>query len=144
MRITTSIKLTLKQLLLAGAHTGYVRKFLHGKMKGYLIGFKGMLNLFDIKYTLLQLKMVLHLIINLTSFRQTILLFNHQPEAFILNKLNLPNNFLMIDGPWMGGLLTNHKVIKLTTNYFMSKQRNLPQSNFLPAFILFLNTIVEN
>jgi ribosomal protein S2 len=78
------IKLTLNQLLISGTHLGDIKKLLNGKMKSYLLGFKGKLNIFDIKYSHLQLKMVLYSISNLVALRQQILLINHHYDSMKL------------------------------------------------------------
>ena len=81
------IKLTFKQLLDCGAHQGYVRQFFCSSIKPYLIGYKGIVNIFDLKEAHLQFKTVLRVILHLVALRQKILVVNHYQEEFNLYSL---------------------------------------------------------
>jgi ribosomal protein S2 len=74
------IKLTLNQLLQSGAHLGQPHRFLHRQIKPYLLGFKSKFSILNMKYTQLQLKLLLHIIINTVSLRQKVLVVNHYKE----------------------------------------------------------------
>lgn len=92
------IKLTLTQLLLYGTHMGYIRKFLNRDLKPYLLGFKGKFDIFNLKYTYLQLKLLLHVVINMVSLRQKLLIVNNQPEMGTLLPLINFKRCFFVDG----------------------------------------------
>lgn len=81
------IKLTLTQLLNCGAHQGYVKQFFKGQIKPYLIGYKGIINIFNLSNAHLQFKTVLRVIVNIVAKRQKILIVNHYHEELNLYKL---------------------------------------------------------
>ena len=90
------IKLTLTQLLKYGAHLGYVRQFLNGQVKPYLLGFKGELNIFNLKYVQNQLKTLLQTLLNLIACRLKILVVNHYKESVVLQPfLSLKRCFIL-------------------------------------------------
>ena len=138
------IKLTLNQLLLYGVHMGYIRKFLNRHIKPYLLGFKGKFDIFNLKYTHLQLKLLLHLIVNVISLRQKILIVNNYPEMGSLLPLVNFKRCFFLDGPWIGGFLTNYKKIRLYTDYATTKQPQLFPLTTLPSLVIFLNITANN
>lgn len=138
------IKLTLNQLLQSGAHLGYTRRFLKGQVKPYLLGFKGELNIFNLKYVQNQLKTLLYIILNLVSSRLKILVVNHYPEMAILKPLLVLKRCFLLEGHWMGGFLTNFKSLRLYTTYSIQKQFQLWALTSFPALTVFLNTTTTN
>ena len=138
------IKLTIDQLLVSGTHLGYIKKFLNRQLKPYLLGFKGPFNIFNIKYIHLQLRLLMHLIINVISLRQKILIVNHYKEiGNLLPFLTIKRSFFL-EGPWMGGFLTNYKRIRLYTDYITKQQPQLHALTTFPSIIIFLNITKDN
>lgn len=138
------IKLTLNQLLGSGIQLGYIRKFLNRQLKPYLLGFKGPFNIFNLKYVHLQVRLLMHLIISVISIRQKILIVNHYKEiGNLLPFLQVKRSFYL-EGPWVGGFLTNYKRIRLYTNYITKKQPQLHALTTFPSIIIFLNSTKDN
>ena len=138
------IKLTLTQLLLYGLHMGYIRKFLNRHIKPYLLGFKGDFDIFNLKYAYLQLKLLLHLVVNIVSLRQKLLIVNNHPEMGSLLPLVNFKRCFFVDGTWVGGFLTNYKKIRLYTDYVTEQHPHLYPLTTLPSLIIFLNVTETN
>ena len=138
------IKLTINQLLISGIHLGYSKKFLNRQLKPYLAGFKGPFNIFNLKYIHLQLRLLMHLIINVVSVRQKILVVNHYQEIGSLQPFFKVKRSFLLQGPWIGGFLTNYKRIRLYTDYITEKQPQLHALTTFPAIVIFLNITKDN
>ena len=138
------IKITLSQLFSYGVHIGYLKKFLSGQVQPYLFGKKNNFVFFNIKYAYSQWKLVLHIIFNLISLRQKILIVNHFHEVIDLSVFLTVKRCYILNGHWRGGFLTNYKVIRLYTNYSNQDQYQLWSLTQLPSFAVFLNTTVTN
>lgn len=140
------VKITTQELLRYGIHIGYNKQYLNSQIKPYLVGFRGQFNIFNLKPVKYQLKALLYLITNLSSWRQSILVVNHYKESLSLRKCLIKSKRgYLVEGFWLGGFLTNFKTIRLYTDY-MSQKKNPLLKNFksLPALLIFLNTTTDN
>lgn len=136
------IQLSLQQLLHYGIHIGSHRRQLHRDLKAYLLGFKNGINIFNPQFMHMQLRLLSHIIINVLSRRQKILIVNQESTAATLTKIN-PKRLFLIDGKWLGGFLTNHKRIRLTQTK-KTKNKTLAYFSVFPAMVIFLNSNSEN
>lgn len=135
------VKLTLQQLLTYGVHLGYFKNFLHRDLKPYLLGFKGVIHIFNLKHIRLQLRLILQLVVNVVALRQYILLVNHE-QAVNIDRLPLVRRLQSVDGSWIGGFLTNHKKVKLAS----LKKTKIKKVQFpvFPSVVFFLNSDKNN
>lgn len=92
------IKITIQELLRYGLHIGYSRQYLNSQIKPYLVGFRGDFNIFNLKPVKYQLKALLHLITNLSSYRHSILVVNHYKEALSLNPILRTKRCFLVEG----------------------------------------------
>ncbi len=137
-------KITIKQMLIYGVHRGYSKRYLNSQIKPYLLGFKNQFTIFNLKPIKYQLKSIIYLITEIIAKRQVILIVNHYKEALSLkNSLTFKRCFLL-EGFWLGGFLTNFKIIKLYTNYREKNNKYLEFLRILPSFIFFINTTTDN
>lgn len=138
------VKLTLNQLLLQGIHLGYTKNFLHRQVKPYLLGFKGSFTVFNLKFVHLQFRLTLHAVIKIVSLRQKVLVVNHSEYMGNLLPILLIKRCFLLEGPWVGGFLTNFKRIKLYTAYTTKEQPQLSSLTILPSMVFFLNITADN
>ena len=65
--------LTIGQLTLSNVYLGDYRKFFNVKIKPFVLGYSKKVHVLDISYTLVQLRLLYKIIINIVSLRQRIL-----------------------------------------------------------------------
>jgi ribosomal protein S2 len=64
------IKFTLNQLIISGLYIGNNHKLFRGYTKPYLLGRRGIIDVINLKFAYLELKVFLSFILNLSYYRQ--------------------------------------------------------------------------
>ena len=133
------IKFTLNQLMLSKSHIGSNLTELNSKMIPYLLGKRKFINIINLKYTGIQLKKIIFLIINLISLRQKILFIKNFRFPYFINYFKIIRCFY-VDNFWIKGLLTNYKIVsnskKLRSN--PNYNSNIFSMKYLPSLVIFL------
>ncbi len=110
----------LEEMFMAGVHFGYSRSSCHPKMKPYLFGLRNNVEIFDLEKTNSSLKKACDFLENLGKEGKKILIVATKPgiSRFIEEKakeINMP----YVSERWLGGILTNFKMIKDRVDYFV-------------------------
>ena len=114
-------KKELEEMFVAGTHFGYSRQSRHPKMKSYLFGLRNNVEIFDLEKTSACLEKAEKFLEELAKEGKKILLVATKPGMRQLiegagRELNMP----YVCERWLGGILTNFKMIKGRVDYFMS------------------------
>lgn len=134
------IKINLEQLLLSNAYLGDNSSFLNEKLKPYLLGYKNGFHILNISFTLWQLKLLVNFILNIVSLRQKILIVK-ELDFFQFNKLlSIPNVFYY-DKKWIGGVLTNFRIVRKSEKFLGDNKypNKLVSMRFLPSLVFLLD-----
>jgi len=111
----------LEEMFIAGIHFGYSRSSRHPKMKPYLFGLRNNVEIFDLEKTYACLEKAKKFLEELAKEGKKILIVATKPGMHQLveeagRELNMP----YVSERWLGGTLTNFKMIKGRIDYFMS------------------------
>lgn len=128
--------LTIQQLLIHNVHLTATSNLSTGALTPYLLGTKKTYGLIDLNKTQAQLKIFLFFLVKVALKRQTFLTTNHKFMAN-LAKNTLDGTSEAYEGKWLGGLLTNHKVIRTSKRF--KKRFALLGFRRLPTLLMVLN-----
>ena len=114
----------LEKLLLAGAHLGYGKSTRHPKMQGYIFGSRNNIEIFNLERTEECLAAAEEFLKDLGRAKKTVLWVGTKPAASaaiaaIAQKLNSP----YVNERWLGGTLTNFKIIETRLNYWANLEK---------------------
>lgn len=112
--MTTKTKNPLiDELFAAGAHFGFVKARRHPSTKGFILGAKNNLEIFDLEKTHLELEKALAFITEKGKEAATILFVGGKSEAReAVRRAGTHLNMPFVSGRWIGGTLTNFSEIK--------------------------------
>ncbi len=115
-----AFKKNLEEMFMAGVHFVYSRSSRHPKMKPYLFGLRNNVEIFDLEKTYACLEKAKIFLENLAKEGKKILIVATKPGMHQLveeagRELNMP----YVSERWLGGTLTNFKMIKGRIDYFM-------------------------
>ena len=121
----------LEELLLAGAHLGYGKSTRHPKMQDFIFGSRNNIEIFDLSHTLNQIKAAEAFLKELGKNRKAVLWVGTKPSANIsvesaAAKLKLP----FVNDRWLGGTLTNFKIIDGRLKYWADLENELATGGF--------------
>jgi small subunit ribosomal protein S2 len=119
-----SVNKELEEMFAAGVHFGYSRESRHPKMKPYIFGARNNVEIFDLEKTYDCLKKAENFLENLAKEGKKILIVSTKPGMHQLveeagKELRMP----YVSERWMGGILTNFKIIKNRLDYFMDLRK---------------------
>lgn len=118
------IQKELEEMFLAGVHFGYSKKSRHPKMKPCLFGSRNNVEIFDLEKTRVQLKKAKKFIENLAKDGKKILIVSTKPGTRqIIEQAALEMEMPYVSERWLGGTLTNFKVIRSRIDYFIDLRR---------------------
>jgi len=134
------IKFTLNQLIISGLYIGNNHKLFRGFVKPYLLGRRGIVDIINLKFAYLELKILLSLILNLSSNRQKYFIYLSGNFNIFKNVFKDLEN-IYFTGKWFGGLFTNFKNIfsKLSNNNKSTFNTNISKLKFLPGLVILFN-----
>lgn len=139
-----NISLNLNQMLFSNLHVGTNINSFDSRLKGILLGVRKKTTILNLKISILQLQIVSHLVINLISKRQPILLIKEWTyldfNDYIKNELqgNL-ENLILYQQKWVGGLLTNHKSVFFSSKFKNAHLFELRSKKKFPSLVCFFN-----
>ncbi len=110
--------LIIEEMLNKGVHFGYSRSSRHPKMKDFLFELKNSAEIFDIKKTEQKLNEAMEFIKSLGKEQKKILFVGTKAEIKkIIEKSAKEISMPYVNERWIGGTLTNFKIIKARINY---------------------------
>jgi len=122
-----SFKLTIAQMVLSNVYLGANDYSLSSVIRPFLLGKRNGFYIINLSFTYIQFKVLINFIINIISFRRKILIVKEY-DMFNLNLLINYSNIFYCDNKWIGGSLTNHRVVRLCDKF---KQRNYAINSLL-------------
>lgn len=125
--IDQSFKLTMSQMIISNLYLGTNNEYVSGAVKPFLLGKRNGFYIINLSFTYLQLKVLINFIMNIVSLRRKILIVKEN-DMFNLNLLVNYSNIFYYDKKWIGGVLTNHRIVRLCDKF---KQRNYALNSLL-------------
>ena len=140
-----NFRLTISQLMLSNIYLGDNFAFVNIKIKPFLLGYKNGYHLINLSFTQIQFKIVLKVIINLIINRQKILIVKNNDFYNLNYYFNNKNVFFYIK-KWIGGLLTNFRLVR-KNKIFASKEllavNNINFLRYMPSLIFIFDTKIS-
>ena len=121
----------LETLFSAGAHLGYGKSTRHPKMQSYIFGNRNNIEIFDLEQTLIKIKAAEAYLNELGQNKKVVLWVGTKPSASttieeVAHKLNQP----FVNDRWLGGTLTNFKVIDGRLKYWANLESEKETGGF--------------
>jgi len=120
------IEIDIEEMAKCGVHLGHRSSKCHPKMKPYVLGVKGSdhIHIINLEITAQKLKEALDFIQNLTKEDKIILFVGTRPGIqHLMKEVAVECGFPYVENRWIGGTLTNFKVIKQRINYLKELER---------------------
>jgi small subunit ribosomal protein S2 len=114
----------LEEMFMVGVHFGYSRQSRHPKMKPYIFGVRNNVEIFDLEKTRGCLERAEKFLESLAKEGKKILVVSTKPGIRqlveeVAKDLNMP----YVSERWLGGILTNFKIIKNRLDYFVNLRK---------------------
>ena len=109
--------LSLREMLEAGVHFGHQTRYWNPKMAAYLYGHRNKIHIIDLEQTRAMFQDALNFVSKLSANKGTILFVGTKRAAQqIIREEAERCGMPYINLRWLGGLLTNYKTVKQSTN----------------------------
>jgi small subunit ribosomal protein S2 len=107
------MKVSMKELLEAGAHFGHRTRFWNPKMSEYIFGSRNKIHIIDLEKTMILFNDALNQISKLASNKAKILIVGTKRAAqeHVREQAKLAG-MPYVDHRWLGGMLTNYKTVR--------------------------------
>ena len=137
-------RLTGEQLILSNVYLGDNLAFVNVKLKPYLYGFKNGFHILNIVFTKIQFNILINNIINLVALRQKILIVKDLDYYNLTLSLNSKNVFYY-NKKWIGGVLTNFRVVRKCEKFFDNNKysNNLSLMRYMPSMVFLFNVNIS-
>lgn len=107
------VSITMKELLEAGVHFGHQTKRWNPKMKEYIFGQRNGIYIIDLQRTIKIFKTALQFVKEIAESGKEVLMVGTKKQAQdIIKEFSLKCESSYVNQRWLGGLLTNFKVIR--------------------------------
>ncbi len=111
----------LEEMFTSGVHFGYSRSSRHPKMRPYLFGVRNNVEIFDLEKTYDFLAKAKDVLEGFAKEGKKILIVGTKPGIHqLIEKAGRDSGMPYVSERWLGGILTNFKMIKDRVNYFTS------------------------
>lgn len=137
-------RLTSKQLILSNAYLGTPCSLLNVKLKPYLLGRRNNYYILNISFTFFQFRIITEILTKLFFFRQKILVIKDLDYYNLTTTFNCKNIFFF-DKKWIGGTLTNFRIVRKSKKFIKENSRynSLGNLRYIPSFFFFLNAFIS-
>lgn len=144
------LKLTLSQLINSNVYLGTNSEYIASSVKPFLLGKRNGFYIINLSYTYIQFKILLNFIISITANRGKILIINEK-DLFNLNVWLNYKQIYYCDKGWVGGTLTNYRVVSLCDKFnqrnyalnTLASMKSLPSLVFLVDVNLSMSALFE-
>lgn len=120
----------LVEMMQAGIHYGHKKSKTNPKMKPYIFGVRSDIELIDLNATLSALEKAVNFLKEVKAKGGLVLLVATQPAAReIILHLAEKFNYPYVVNRWLGGTMTNFKVIRKRTEYFQQLKKDKESGN---------------
>jgi len=122
---------TIREMMKAGLMYGHKKSKTNPKFRRYIYANRNGIEIIDLAHTFSALETAIEFLKNQLKEGKSILLVATQPAAKeAVENLAKKFNFSCINERWIGGLLTNFKVISQRLEYFKKIQSDLEKGEF--------------
>lgn len=122
---------TIKEMMLAGLMYGHKKSKTNPKFKQYIHTNRNDIEIIDLEQTLSVLESAAEFIKQQIKEEKSVLLVASQPAAKeAIENLAKKFNFSYINEKWIGGLLTNFKIVSQRIEYFKKVQADFERGAF--------------
>ncbi len=122
---------TIQEMMMAGLMYGHKKSKTNPKFKSFICATRNGIEIIDLNQTLSALKSAIEVIKNQIKEKGLILFVATQPAAEeTVENFSKKFNFSYINDRWIGGLLTNFKVISQRLEYFKKVQIDFEKGEF--------------
>ena len=119
-------QLTIQEMIDSGVHFGHLTSRWNPKMKPYIHSKSGGRYLIDVSQTIQALESIYPLVVEAVSRgRQVLFIGTKLQSKDILKKTAVELDMPYVVERWMGGLLTNYKVVNQQINYLKGLEQKL-------------------
>ena len=117
---------TMRQMLEAGVHFGHQTRFWNPKMAPYIFGARSKIHIVNLEQTLAKYNEAMAFVRKLSSNKGKILFVSTKRQAReIIAEEAIRAGASYVDQRWLGGMLTNFKIIKLSTKRLIDMEAML-------------------
>lgn len=138
---TGVLRLTVNQLILSNVYLGDSYYFINIKIKPFLLGYKNSCHIINLSFTQVQFKILINFLINIIALRQRILVVKELDPYNLKASLNY-SNVSYYDKKWIGGLLTNARLVRKCSKLKKNKELSISIKNlrYMPSMLFIFNT----
>lgn len=113
------IDINTDEMMKTGVHLGHRASRLHPKMKDYIFGVRNTIHIIDLEKTVVEFEKALNFIKELVEKQGIILLVGTKtPLRGLIKKTAIECDIPYVTERWLGGTLTNFKIILKRIKYF--------------------------
>ena len=125
------IKVSMRDLLKAGAHFGHQTRYWNPKMGQYIFGARNKIHIINLDQTLPALNEALAIVENMASNKNKVLFVGTKRAAGKLIKEHAGRvGMPYVNHRWLGGMLTNYKTIRQSINRFRTLETQFNDGTF--------------
>lgn len=111
--------MNIEELFEAGAHIGYAKTRKHPEMRTYIFGARNNIEIFDLSKTLAKIREAEEFIEKISKEGKIVLWVGTKPSAKRhIEEAGVKTSAPYIAGRWLGGTLTNFKVLESRLSYW--------------------------
>ncbi|MDC9720386.1 MAG: 30S ribosomal protein S2 [Gammaproteobacteria bacterium] len=124
-------KVSMRDLLKAGAHFGHQTRYWNPKMGQYIFGARNKIHIINLDQTLPALNEALGIVENMASNKNKVLFVGTKRAAGKLIKEHASRvGMPYVNHRWLGGMLTNYKTIRQSINRFRTLETQFNDGTF--------------
>lgn len=113
-----------QKMLEAGVHWGHQKSNWNPKMSPYIFGLKNNIYIIDLEKTMEELEKAIKFIAGIKKNNGKILFVETRAQSqFLVEEIAKKTNMPYVVSRWIGGLLTNFRIIRKRVEYFMGLEK---------------------
>ena len=124
-------KVSMRELLKAGAHFGHQTRYWNPKMGKYIFGARNKIHIINLEHTVPAMNEALEIVTKLASNKNKILFVGTKRAASkVIKEEALRSNMPYVNHRWLGGMLTNYKTIRASIKRFRDLEKQFQDGTF--------------
>ena len=131
MAIDNPTKVSMRDLLQAGAHFGHKPRFWNPKMGPYIFGARNKIHIINLEHTVKSFNEALNYVNNLAAKKNKVLFVGTKRAASgVIREQALRAGMPYVDHRWLGGMLTNWKTLRQSINRLKELEKQAEDGTF--------------
>ena len=131
MAIDNPTKVSMRDLLQAGAHFGHQTRFWNPKMGPYIFGARNKIHIINLEHTVKSFNEALNYVNNLAAKKNKVLFVGTKRAASgVIREQALRAGMPYVDHRWLGGMLTNWKTLRQSINRLKELEKQAEDGTF--------------